>query len=183
MFLLLLAVTPVKEIFGYYLALKYGNNSSLSNSFTLFEFFIFCLAFYIDSHIRIIWFLLIGLLLFSIINNILFQDFLTQHATNTTLLVSLFEIVFYFLYLILYFNVVDTKPLRVFPLFWIGLGVMVFSITSIVAFGFLQLSEKGSIWFTIAGYARQYSNYVLYLLFIPAFLSPQNRLCDFTGNK
>ena len=182
-FFLLLVITPLIELIGFYFALKYKNNSPVSNSFTLLEYFIFCAAFYLDSKIKLIMGLLAGLFLSGIINGLFFQHILKEQATYTELLLSLCEIVIYFLYLVLYFKNVDTLPLRQFPLFWIGLGIMLFSIVSIVAFGFLELSKKGDIWYTIAGYARQYSNYLLYLLFIPAFLSPQKRLRDFITDK
>lgn len=183
LFFLLLAITPPIELLGFHFALKYKNNSPVSNIFTLAEFFVFCLAFYWDSHMRSILFLFSGLLLFSIINGLFLQHFLKEQTTNTTLLLSLCEIVIYFLFLVLYFKTVDSSSLFQFPLFWIGLGILLFSIVSIVAFGFLEIVKKGESLDRIVGYARQCSNYLLYLLFIPAFLSSQKSLHDFTGAK
>lgn len=178
LFLLLLVLTPVLELTGYYFAIKYRNNSPVSNTIILIEYFFFCLAFYIDSKMRSIIILFATGIAFCIVN-LLFQNYYTEQTNNTTMVLSLFQIVIYFLFLILYFKVVDTLSLRQFPLFWIGMGVILFSIVSIVGFGFTTLSEPGGTWYVVARYARNYSNYLLYLLFIPAFLSPQNRLRDF----
>jgi len=180
-FFLLLAITPLIELTGYFCALRYRNNSPVSNSFSLIEYSIFCLAFYIDTRIRPVMLLLACGLLFSIGNSLLFQEFLKEQATNTALILSLCQIIIYFLFLILYFKTVDTVSLRQFPMFWIGLGTMVFSIVSIVAFGYLEFGEKGTTWYNVAGYTRKYANYLLYLSYIPAFLSPQKCLYDFTA--
>jgi hypothetical protein len=183
MFFLLLVFTIPKELFGFYCAVKYRNNSPISNIWVLVGYCVFCLAFYIDSKIKPVITLMIVCLLFSVVNSVFFQNFLRHQADNTTLVISLCQIIIYFLFLILYFKVVDTLSLRQFPLFWIGMGVMLFSIVSIVSFGFTTLSRPGGVWYIVARYARNYSNYLLYLLFIPAFLSPQNRLRDFTRNQ
>lgn len=182
-FFLLLAITPIKEMLAYYLGLNYGNSSQISNPFTLLEFLLFSIAFYIDTKLKIFIGLLYFLLAFGIINGIFFQPFLKSQNTQTHLMASLLMIFSYFLYLVVYFKRVDTVALKKFPLFWIGLGFMLFSIVSIVSFGFLEVISRGDKWFAIIVYLIQYSNYLLYLFFVPAFLSSQKSLYDFYASK
>jgi hypothetical protein len=182
-FLLLLVITPFKEMLAYYFALTYRNNSFISNPFTLLEFSLFSIAFYADTKVKIFINLLFSLLVFGIINGIFFQPFLTSQNTQTHLMASLLIIFTYFLFLVTYFKKVDTVALRVFPLFWIGLGFMFFSIVSIVSFGFIVVISTKEKWYPVVGLLIQYSNYLLYLSFIPAFLSPQKSLNNIATSK
>lgn len=181
--LLLLAITPFAELLGYYCALTYKNNSPVSNSFILVEFGFFCLAFYTDSRITAIKYFFAALLVFALVNGLFFQPFLNTQNFNTGLLLSLFEVVIYFLFLARYFSKVDTAPVTQFPLFWTGLGFMLFAIVFVVAFSFLKLAPGKTQWATVAKFARQYANYLLYLLYIPAFLSQQKKLRDSAPGK
>lgn len=182
-FFLLLGITAIKEMLAYYLGLTYRNSSPISNPFILFEFVLFSLAFYLDTKLKIFISLLYFLLLFGVVNGICFQPFLTTQNTQTHLMASLLMIFSYFLYLVAYFKRVDNFLLRKFPLFWFGLGFMIFSIVSIVSFGFLEVISQEEKWRTIVVYLIQYSNYLLYLFFIPAFLSSQKSLYDFYASK
>ena len=182
-FFLLLFITFFKEMLSYYLAITKGNNSSISNGFMLFEFLCISMAFYMDTNSRFFLRLLLLLLLYSLADNIYFRSFFDEQNYRVQLVTSLLIIVAYFSFLVQYFQRVDAVSLVKFPVFWFGLGFLLFSIASIVSFGFSVIAQKGSHWHTIAAYSIQYSNYLLYLLFVPAFLSSQNSLRDFIRGK
>jgi hypothetical protein len=179
-FFLLLLITPFKELVSYYFKLTERNGTVIDNSFMFLEYALFCLGFYLDIKLKWIIPSLLLLLGFGMINGIFIEPFLEAENFNITLVESLFMIIVYFLFLVVYFKKVDSFSLTHFPLFWIGLGFMLFSIVSIISFGFLNLETLDHQWETICKYARIYSNFLLYLLFIPAFLSSQKQLCDFT---
>jgi hypothetical protein len=178
-FFLLLFVTPVKEMLGYYFAITYKNNSPVSNLFHLMEFSLFSLAFYYDTYIRAYVILPVSLALFTLVNGLFFGQFFAAQDYKTQLLAALLYIISFYFSLILYFRVVDKEPLHRFPVFWVGLGFTLFSITSIISFGFSEIASVGGKWHTLAFYSMQYSNYLLYLMFIPAFLTHQKRLRDY----
>lgn len=182
-FFLLLFITLIKEILGYYFALEYRNNSPVSNFFYPIEFGLFSLAFYYNTQLRTYIILPVCLALFSLLNGFLAGQFFTVQDYKTELFAALLYIVSFYLYLIRYFKQVDAWPLYKLPPFWIGLGFTLFYITSIISFGFSEIAHVGEKWHILAFYSMQYSNYFLYLMFIPAFLSPQKNLCDVITNK
>lgn len=180
---LLLCITPFVELTASYVGHVIKNNNSVYNPFTIVQFFLVNYAFYKDTGRKLYLHLFILLMVFAIVNGIKWEPFFTKWNNNTYLLSSLFIIIGYFLFLIQYVKTIDNHKLRDFPIFWIGTGWMIFSIASIVALGFVKLYTTGSIWDNISTYTRQVSNYLLYLSFIPAFLSPQKSLNNIARNQ
>lgn len=182
-FLLLLLVTPFIELTAFYCAVNFRNNSMIYNPFTIIQYLLVGMAFFAEIKIKAIKSMLILLLAFTLINGVYFEPFLTSFNKNTFLLSSLFIIIWYFMYLVLYFKGSDTGMLRRFPFFWLGTAWMFFSITSIVSIGFIEMYAKGDLWDAVSTYTRQFSNYLLYLSFIIAFLMPQKSLDDISAGK
>lgn len=180
-FLLLLLLTFFKEMLSFYHAITKGDNSSLSNGFMILEFSIISLAFYFDTNSRIFLKFFLSFLLFGLIDNLWSGAFFTYQNYRVELLAGLLIIIMFFTFMVKYFKTDDKDAMVNFPLFWFGVGFLLFSIVSIISFGFTEIAEKGSYWHKIAGYSIRYSNYLLYLLFVPAFLSPQKRLIDYTA--
>ena len=182
-FLLLLFITPIVELTSFYCAIKFRNNNIIYNPFTIVEFSFIAIAFFVETRLKSLIPMFISLLLFATLNGIFFQPFFLSLNTNTILLSSLFIITWFFVFLSLYFKNSDTEPLRNFSFFWVGAGWMLFSVTSIISFGFMKLYTKHGIWDDVSTVTRQISNYILYLSFIVSFLSPQKSLNDIVANK
>jgi len=180
-FFILLCTTLLNEIIGYLYKyeLKVGNNAGVYNTFTFIQFGLVCMGFYFQVMIRkYIIFTLIVFYAFAIFNAIFWQSFLIASNSNTLLLESLFIIIWVMLFFTAFFRKIDNTPIYQFPLFWIGMGWLIFSIVSILSFGFYTLNELTPYWKNISFWARALANYLLYLSFIPAFLSPQKSLND-----
>ena len=182
-FLLLLLVTLLVELTAYYCAVKYRDNRFIYHPFALIQFSLICTTFYIESHRRQILFIFILFILFVCFNSIFYQPFLRSSGSNNFLVEQLLIIVLYFTYLVTYFKNTEQGSLRNYPLFWIGLGWLIFSVCSIVSFGFDYITTEGSYWDKISVWVKKISNYLLYLSFIIAFLSPQKSLNDVTPGK
>jgi hypothetical protein len=181
--LLLLFITPVVELLAFYCAVHYRNNSMVYNPFTIVQFALIGLAFFSEKKQSVYLTSLFLCILLAVFNGIYFQPFFLTLNTNSILLTSLFIIIWYFTFLVSYFKNADGYSLKQLPLFWVGGGWMFFSVVSIISFGFMKLYAKGGMWDDISTYTRQFSNYLLYLSFIPAFLSPQKSLNDITAGK
>lgn len=66
-----------------------------------------------------------------------------------------------------------------FPLFWISCGFLLFNIANLFVFGtFNSFFKEVNYIERIFAYVRIFTNYILYLLFIIAFLAQQHTLLD-----
>lgn len=182
-FLLLLIITLLIELAAYYCGVKYRDNRFIYNPFNLVQFTLISTAFYLESRIKHMLVIYVVFLLFVFFNSIFYQPLLKSSNSNSFLVEQLLIIVLYFMYLVTYFKTTDQDSLKYFPLFWIGLGWLIFSVTSIVSFGFDYITAEGSFWDKISVWVKMISNYLLYLSFIIAFLSPQKSLNDITPDK
>lgn len=64
-----------------------------------------------------------------------------------------------------------------FPFFWISCGFLLFSVANIFVFGtYNSFFKTDSILSIVFAYIRIFTNYILYILFIIAFLSSQKSL-------
>lgn len=183
LFLLLLVITPIAELIAYYCAVKYKDNRFIYAPFNLLQFLIICSAFYHECRSKSIPVIFIVYLAFASINFSLHQPLLDDYVSSNLLLEQLLIIVLFFLYLVYYFRRIDEWPLGSYPLFWLSFGWLIFSICSIVAFGFGNLAGEDSYWLDISVRVKQISNYLLYLSFSIAFLLPQKSLNDVTPGK
>lgn len=180
-FLLLLFITFLTELTAYYCAVKFRDNRFIYNPFSLIQFTLIAAVFFLEAKLRQMLFVYIFFMLFVCLNSLFYQPFLRSSISNSFLVEQLLIIVLYFMYLIAYFKNTEQNSLRYFPLFWIGLGWLIFSTSSIVAFGFDYITDEGSYWDKISVWVKRTSNYLLYLSFIVAFLSPQKSLDEISG--
>lgn len=182
-FLLLLFITFLTELTAYYCAVKFHDNRFIYNPFSLIQFTLIAAAFFLEAKLRQMLGVYILFMLFVCLNSFFYQPFLRSSISNSFLVEQLLIIVLYFMYLIAYFKNTEQNSLRHFPLFWVGLGWLIFSTSSIVAFGFDYITDEGSYWDKISVWVKRFSNYLLYLSFIIAFLSPQKSLDEISGAK
>jgi hypothetical protein len=182
-FLLLLIITPLEELAGFYCAVQYHNNHFIYDPFNLLQFTLICWAFYSESRSKAIWIVFAVFIFSAGINAAFFQPFLRSSNSNTLMVEYLLVIVLYFMYLVSYFKRTEEGSLKAYPLFWIGLGWLLFSIASIVAFGFSNLVTDGTYWDEVSDWVRRISNYLLYLSFFIGFLSAQKSLNDIPERK
>lgn len=182
-FLLLLVITPIVELIAYYCAVTYHDNRFIYNPFNLLQFTLICWAFYSDSRTKAVGPVFIAFVLFAIINNIFYQPLFNSFNTNSLMVQHLLTIVLFFMYLVAYFKRTDEGSLKDYPLFWIGLGWLLFSVTSIVSFGFNKLVAEGSYWDNISDWVKRISNYLLYLSFGIGFIVTQKSLNDIPRSK
>lgn len=182
-FLLLLIITLLVELTAYYCAVKYHDNRFIYAPFNLLQFGLICAAFRYETKLGQVTLIFLLFLLFVCINGIFYQPFLKSSNSNSFLAEQLLIIVLYFLYLVHYFKNTDEGSLKSYPVFWIGLGWLIFSVTSIIAFGFDYITEEGSYWDKISVTVKRISNYLLYLSFFIAFLMRQKSLHAHTAGK
>jgi len=182
-FLLLLFITLLVELTAYYCAVIYRDNRFIYHPFNLVQFALICAAFWYESRLKQVLLIFALFILFVCFNSIFYQPFLKSSNSNSFLIEQLLIIVLYFTYLVSYFKNTAQGSLRDYPLFWIGLGWLMFSVCSIVSFGFDYITSEGSYWDKISVWVKRISNYLLYLSFIMAFLSPQKSLNDITPGK
>jgi hypothetical protein len=182
-FLLLLFITPLVELTAFYCAIHFQNNNMVYNPFIIVQFLLIGWAFFVETRQRSLLVMLILLLFTAAINGIFYEPFLTSFNNNMVLLSSLFIIIWYFMYLVFYFNGSHKTSLKKFPLFWTGTAWMLFSIVSIISFGFMKLYADNGLWDDISTYTRQVSNYMLYGSFIVSFLLRQICLNDISTGK
>lgn len=176
--LLLLILTPLIEWMAFYCKRNFWTNNIVYNPFTVVQFILVSTAFYKECRLKIILLLALIFLLFSIVNGLYLEPFLAKFNLNTLLLGHLLMITFFFIFLSTYFIKSDKNTLTFYPVFWVGMGLMVFSIASIIAFGIPVIGKINATWRNISLTTLRISNYLLYLSFIMAFLSPQKSLND-----
>jgi len=181
--LFLLSLTLIVELSAFYCALKYRNNAFIYNPFRIIRSFFLCYVFYQETKLNVYWIMFGCVLLFAIVNGIFFEPFLFRPNYHLHMVIALVYIVWFFLYLTEHFKKINYASLLQFSIFWIGAGWLIFSIVSIVSFGFSSFVNNEK-WSDFIITCKQYSNYLLYTSFIAAFLCSQKSLNDFTtGSK
>lgn len=183
-FFYLLCVTPIIEHIAYYiLNNKNINNSNIYNSFTIIEFAFITLVFYTESKMKINFILyIVFLALFFITTNLGFP-FNKLFNVQAQSIEYLFTIIFFFLFLTTYFKRNDSNSLNEYSVFWIGLGWLLYAITSIISFEYNHVTDSLSNWKPVIESTKQISNYILYAMFAVGFLSPQKSLADVKTNN
>jgi len=177
-YLWLLAITPIVELLAAYFAREYKNNLYIYDPFRLIEFWVIVWTYQIEIGVKKLYLFFAGLILFYIFNGLFWQPFFQFSSSNTWMMSCLMNICLFGIYQVAYFRNSSPNKIGEHPLFWIGCGWLIFSIASILSFGFMMKSTENTFWHDVAKYSREYSNYLLYLSFIPAFLSPQKSLND-----
>lgn len=175
--LLLLFITILSEIIATYLSKHSHSNVFVYHLFMPLEFATICLVYYVGE-LKILP-LIAGLIFmtFSAVNSIYWQDFYSEFNSNAFIVFCVFilSLSLFYLYQLLQIN--TNNSFVDFPLFWISVAFSVFSLINLVVLGtHNSIAEKQSELSTALSNIRFFSNYLLYLLFIPAFLSKQATL-------
>ncbi len=181
--LILLISTCLIEFLAFYAGKTFHNNICIYTPFTILQCFLIAYSFATEIKKVTVVGLFTLFFVFAIFNGLVWQPIWKEQAYNTILVECLIVIIWFFIFLTTYFSKNETNHITVYPLFWVGAGLLIFSIASIISFGFAKLSFGGESWSNKAFEVKKYSNYLLYLSFIPAFLSPQKSLNDTTAGK
>lgn len=182
-FLLLLVLTPLFELLAWYSAVKFHNNAVVYTPFNIVQFLLICCSFYVETRAKVIWVLFFSLLGFTVFNGLTWEPIFKVQANNMIMLEYLFTIIIYFIFLTTYFKTTDLGRIDRYPLFWIGFGWLIFSINSIISFGFSKVYEPGDIYDHISVWTRKFSNYLLYFSFIISFVNTQQSLTYAISDK
>lgn len=104
---------------------------------------------------------------------------ITEFNSNYLSLSLLLYFVLAILYLVKLLKINTDKSLKDYPLFWISCGWLLFSASNLFVFGTYNTFFKGiGILEQVFSYIRIITNYILYLLFIVAFLVKQHNLLE-----
>lgn len=178
LFLLLLVVTLLFEVFVFYYTHRNKSNYIFYNLFIPLEYSIIAIGFYTEVGKKWILYsiaLLLGFIFLSSFYISLFDEFNTNVLISNFFLITILCLAF--LYLLL--KEETEKSFIDFPMFWISSGFLIFCIGNLFAYGTYNLFEKAGTSPVIGKiflYIRIYSNYLLYLLFAVAFLVRQSSL-------
>lgn len=177
-FLLLLIITLLFEVYVYSFINEWNSNFFLYNLFIPVYYGVISLGFF--KELKKKWILYTNLLSISfLVISSMYTPILEKFNTNA-LIFTFFLIV---ILCLLFFNKLlktETEQSFVhFPLFWISSGELMFCIINLFHYGtyniFLTVDDNPFIEKLFYN-VRVYSNYLLYILFIVAFLVKQNSL-------
>lgn len=153
------------------------NNMMVFHVYNPFQYALMAIAY--DQEIKqgkIIWLSIIGYVTFAILNAIFWQPFFEEYCSYSfnvnVVLVSSLSL--YYLYRLL--NEETDNAFTQYPLFWVSAGYLVYNCINILGLGaFNHLSADSKLAY-ILEVIRTLSNYMLYSMFIIAFLTKQKSL-------
>jgi hypothetical protein len=121
----------------------------------------------ISMPIMVIWSLILSVFIQPI------TEFNSYYISFELLIFTAFS-VYYFLLLL---RIETDNKLKDYPLFWISCGWLLFSVANLFVFGtYNSFFKENSYIERVFAYIRVFSNYILYSLFIVAFLVKQHTL-------
>lgn len=175
--LYLLLYTLCSELISEILKRVISNNLMVFHIYNPAQYFILAIAF--NNEIRqtkVIVSSIIGYLFFAVLNAIIWQPFFDEYCSysfniNVVLVSSL---CLYYLYRLLQDETDD--HFSDYPLFWISIGYLIYNCINLLGLGaFNHLSKDSSVAYVLE-VVRTMSNYLLYAMFIIAFLTKQKSL-------
>lgn len=177
--LLLLFLTIISESLATFLKFDAQNNVMMYHIFEPIEFFLICFAFWNEIKHKAIFLMVIGNIIFALINSFFIQHYLTSFNSNAYALESFLSILLALWYLYRLLSEKTSFNFTNYPMFWISVGFMIFNVINLFILGTHNAianvyPQIGFIFRTV----RFVSNYLLYILFIVAFISPQKELND-----
>ena len=181
--ILLLAILSIlAEIISSYLSTVYLNNLLVSRTFPLIEYILIAIAFRIElpTYKKIITLSIILAVTVLIVDTIVNYGFLLQqYPTVQKVVFNILTIGICLLFLLRLLNKETDYSFAEYPLFWISIGWLLYSIITLFNFtAFNYIGKNTPQFVTLFTWIRFFANLVLYSLFIAAFLTKQRRLTD-----
>ena len=153
------------------------NNMMVFHIYNPVQYTLMAIAYNLEiKHGKIIWLTIMGYVTFAILNAIFWQPFFEEYCSYSfnvnVILVSSLSL--YYLYRLL--NEETDNAFTQYPLFWISVGYLIYNCINILGLGaFNHLSADSKLAY-ILEVIRTLSNYMLYSMFIVAFLTKQKSL-------
>lgn len=175
--LYLLAFTFISEVISEICRAILRNNMMVFHIYNPVQYTLMAIAYNQEiKHGKIIWLTIVGYLAFAILNAIFWQPFFEEYCSYSfnvnVILVSSLSL--YYLYRLL--NEETDNAFTQYPLFWISVGYLIYNCINILGLGaFNHLSADSKLAY-ILEVIRTLSNYMLYSMFIVAFLTKQKSL-------
>lgn len=175
--LLLLIFTLIEEtvIMVYR---EFGFNSVyIYHIFMPIEFVMITASFYLELKYNFMKFISIFFISFSIINSLFIQSYTNTFCSYTFVLQCIITTIWVLLFLKKLLNIKVVVSFKEYPLFWFGVGFLIFNIINLFILGTHNtLAAKVPNINKVFRNIRFLSNYLLYTSFIFAFLSKQASL-------
>lgn len=177
-FWLLLIVTMISELCAYLCNKLISINYLVYHIFSPLQYCFVALGFNKELKLEVIKISIPLMIITSIIISVWFQPVskLNTFYINLNFFITTLIAVYYLWKLLK----LDTEySFSVFPLFWISCGFLFFNISNLFAFGtFNTFFKVNNQLERVFAYVRIFTNYLLYLLFVIAFLVKQYTLLD-----
>jgi hypothetical protein len=172
-----LCFTIVSELSSEICRIVFKNNMMVFHIYNPVQYTLMALAY--NQEIKrgtIIWATIIGYAGFAILNAIYWQPFFEEYCSYSfnvnVILVS--SLCLYYLYRLL--NEETDEVFTQYPLFWTSVGYLIYNCINILGLGaFNHLSANPNLAY-ILEVIRTLSNYMLYSMFMIAFLTKQKSL-------
>ncbi|QDK81831.1 hypothetical protein EXU85_25760 [Spirosoma sp. KCTC 42546] len=176
--LLLIIVTLIVELMAWFLARLIHNNLIVYRPFAVIQFILIAIMYRQELvlHKYLIFIFISIVLVATLIDTVVnFSVLLKQYPTTIKSICSLLIIVIVLLYLKNLLNTQTAYSFVDYPLFWISMGWLLFSIITLFnlsAYNFIA-TYGGKTYLLLFERIRITTNWILYSLFIVAFLSKQ----------
>jgi hypothetical protein len=169
--LLLLILTLFSESLANYLRFNSIPNTWIYHVFMPIEFVVLGLMYYTEFKKKIVIFLIIAFVTLSIINSLFIQNYNEVFNSYTFIVYCILSLILSLIFLYLLITSKTQEVFTQFPLFWISIAFSIFNIINLFLLGTHNtLTGQYESIDRIFSNIRFFSNYLLYLLFIPAFL-------------
>lgn len=175
--LLLILYTLLSEAGSELCKILFNNNMMVFHIYNPVQYTLMAIAYNQEiKQGKIICLTVVGYLAFAILNAIFWQPFFEEYCSYSfnvnVILVSSLSL--YYLYRLL--NEETDNAFTQYPLFWISVGYLIYNCINILGLGaFNHLSADSKLAYVLE-VIRTLSNYMLYSMFIVAFLTKQKSL-------
>lgn len=175
--LFLIIYTLLSEAGSELSKILFNNNMAIFHIYNPVQYTLMAIAYNQEiKQGKMIWLTIMGYVTFAILNAIFWQPFFEEYCSYSfnvnVVLVSGLSL--YYLYRLL--NEDTDNAFTQYPLFWISVGYLIYNCINILGLGaFNHLSADSKLAY-ILEVIRTLSNYMLYSMFIVAFLTKQKSL-------
>lgn len=173
----LLVYTFISELAALYIKHNIGNNVYIYHLYNPIQYTLVTYAFYLELRkYRFMWYSIFAFWVFTLINGIFWEPFLTMFCANLSIIKSILTSLWALLYFYELFHNVSEHKFTDYPLVWISIGLLVFNVTNILGLGLFNLLDPWAGLTEVMRNVRSVTNYLLYSSFIGAFYSAQKTI-------